>query len=197
MKRRTIHATRNLGYPLALIALLILGFTLSACGGKDEAVQTNPAGSGMSSDDGVDNVDLKEGAFEGNEMQGEGAESSDLQAPSEETAPAIVLEDVFFDFDKYELSDEARATLNQDGRLLREKKDVRILIEGHCDERGTVQYNLALGEKRAKEAKAYLVDLGIAPTRIDIVSYGKERPFAMGHDEAAWKQNRRAHLVVR
>ncbi len=197
MKRRTIHAASNLAYPLALIALLILGFTLSACGGKDEAVETNPAESGMNGDQGVDNVDLKEGAFEGNKMEDEGTESSDLQAPSEETTPAVVLQDVFFDFDKYELSDEARATLNQDGRLLRDQKNVRILIEGHCDERGTVQYNLALGEKRAKEAKAYLVDLGIEPTRIDIVSYGKEKPFAMGHDEAAWQQNRRAHLVVR
>jgi peptidoglycan-associated lipoprotein len=170
---------------------------MNGCGKKNEEVQTNPEESGMSGDKGVDNVDLKEGSFEGEDMGNEGAGSSDLQPPTEEPTPAVVLQDVFFDYDKYDLSDEARTTLNQDGRLLRDQKDVRILIEGHCDERGTVQYNLALGEKRAKEAKAYLVDLGIASTRIDVVSYGKEKPFALGHDEAAWMQNRRAHLVVR
>ncbi len=115
--------------------------------------------------------------------------------PREITAP--VLEDVFFDFDKYNLTPEARATLEKNAAELRRRADVMITIEGHCDERGTKAYNLALGEKRAKAARDYLVSLGIDASRIAIVSYGEERPFDPGHDETAWARNRRAHFVVR
>jgi peptidoglycan-associated lipoprotein len=107
------------------------------------------------------------------------------------------LKPVFFDFDKHELTAQARETLNANGRILKEKKTLRVTIEGHCDERGTTQYNLALGEKRARAAMNYLASLGIESGRMEIVSYGKERPFMMGHDEASWGQNRRAHFVPR
>jgi peptidoglycan-associated lipoprotein len=117
--------------------------------------------------------------------------------PVEEQIPVLALKPVFFDFDKHELKVTARDLLNSNGRMLKDAPNVRIIIEGHCDERGTVQYNLALGEKRAKAAFDYLVDLGIDPGRMEVVSYGKERPFAMGHNEEAWAQNRRAHFVQR
>lgn len=107
------------------------------------------------------------------------------------------LQPAFFDFDSYALRDDARAALDGDAKLLRDNAGAAISIEGHCDERGTVEYNQALGEKRAQAARDYLVAAGIDASRILTVSYGKERPFADGHDESAWAQNRRAHLVVR
>ncbi len=120
---------------------------------------------------------------------------TDEQAdPQPVEAPVLQLRPVFFAFDKFALTEDAREALNSNGRLLKDNSDVRVLIEGHCDERGTSQYNLALGEKRAQVARDYLMDLGIASARIDIVSYGKERPFAGGHAEEAWSQNRRAHF---
>jgi peptidoglycan-associated lipoprotein len=103
----------------------------------------------------------------------------------------------FFDFDSYALRDDARSVLDRDARMLRDNMGTSVTIEGHCDERGTVEYNQALGERRAQAARDYLVSAGIEASRIQIISYGKERPFADGHDESAWQQNRRAHLVSR
>jgi peptidoglycan-associated lipoprotein len=103
----------------------------------------------------------------------------------------------FFDFDSYSLRDDARAALDNDARMLRDNMSAAVTIEGHCDERGTVEYNQALGERRAQAARDYLVSAGISAGRIHIISYGKERPFADGHDESAWQQNRRAHFVSR
>jgi len=103
----------------------------------------------------------------------------------------------FFDFDSYTLRDDARAALDADAKLLRANAAVKITIEGHADERGTDEYNQALGEKRAQAARDYLAAAGIDASRMEVVSYGKERPFDTGHDESAWAQNRRAHVVVR
>jgi len=105
--------------------------------------------------------------------------------------------DVFFAFDQHALSSEARGTLERNAGELKKFGDYKVRIEGHCDERGTKSYNLALGEKRAKAAKDFLVRLGVSGSRIEIVSYGKERPFALGNNDAAWAKNRRAHIVVR
>jgi peptidoglycan-associated lipoprotein len=109
---------------------------------------------------------------------------------------AADLQPVFFDFDSYVLRDDARSTLDANGRLLRDNATAKIVIEGHCDERGTVEYNQALGERRAQAARDYLVQAGIADSRIRTLSYGKERPFDPGHDEAAWAKNRRAHFAL-
>ena len=103
---------------------------------------------------------------------------------------------VFFDLDSYTLRDDARSALDANARLLRDNAATRIVIEGHCDERGTVEYNQALGERRAQAAQDYLERAGISNTRLQIVSYGKERPFDAGHDESAWAKNRRAHFVL-
>ena len=105
--------------------------------------------------------------------------------------------DAFFDLDSYTLRDDAKLALDRAAKLLRDKPDVNVTLEGHCDERGTVEYNQALGEKRANAARDYLVNAGVSAARIQSLSYGKERPFAEGHDESAWAQNRRAHFVLR
>ncbi|HVP14842.1 MAG TPA: peptidoglycan-associated lipoprotein Pal [Terriglobales bacterium] len=120
--------------------------------------------------------------------------------PPETVAPRFSqgdLSDAFFDFDSYALREDAKAALDKDAKALRDNKDANITIEGHCDERGTVEYNIALGEKRAGAARDYLVNAGVNASHIQTVSYGKERPFAEGHDESAWAQNRRAHFVLR
>ena len=106
------------------------------------------------------------------------------------------LKDVFFDFDRSAIRDEQKAALNDNAGWLKANSGAKIILEGHCDERGTAEYNLALGERRAKAVKDYLVGVGIAADRISTISYGKERPFVLGHDESAWKWNRRAHFVV-
>ena len=106
------------------------------------------------------------------------------------------LKTVYFDFDKFNLRADAKAALDVDFNLLQQFPDVIVKIEGHCDERGTVEYNISLGEKRAKAAQDYLVGLGIDPNRISIISYGKERPVDPGHNEEAWAKNRRAEFVI-
>ncbi|MHB8765325.1 MAG: peptidoglycan-associated lipoprotein Pal, partial [Deferrisomatales bacterium] len=102
---------------------------------------------------------------------------------------------IHFGFDQYSLGTEARQTLAANAEYLKARPAARVRIEGHCDERGTVQYNLALGERRARAALQYLVDLGIAPARLEMISYGKELPLDPGHNEQAWAKNRRAEFV--
>ena len=106
------------------------------------------------------------------------------------------LQDAFFGFDEGTLSSDAQAALTASADWLKRYPQYNLLIEGHCDERGTEQYNLALGDRRANQAKQFLVTLGVDGARIRTVSYGEERPFDPGHDDAAWARNRRAHLVL-
>lgn len=103
---------------------------------------------------------------------------------------------VFFDFDKYDLRPEAREQLERQAAWLKANPTVTVTVEGHADERGTREYNLALGERRADSARNYLVALGINPNRIQTISYGKERPAVLGSNDAAWAQNRRGVTVV-
>jgi peptidoglycan-associated lipoprotein len=116
-------------------------------------------------------------------------------------APTAVTESdfqpAFFDVDQSVLTERARAALDQNAKTLRDHASIKVEIEGHCDERGTVEYNQALGQRRAEAARDYLVAAGISGDRITVISYGKERPFDEGHDESAWSQNRRAHFRVR
>lgn len=108
----------------------------------------------------------------------------------------FINEDIHFEFDKSTLLVDAMEILKQKAEWLSTHEDVNITIEGHCDERGTSEYNLALGERRAESAKAFLIDLGISGNRISTVSYGEERPLDLGHDEAAWSANRRDHFAI-
>lgn len=103
---------------------------------------------------------------------------------------------VFFDYDQYTLRADARATLDRQAAWLKQYGAVRVLVDGNADERGTREYNLALGTRRANSVKDYLVSAGVAAARIDTVSYGKERPIATGSDEASWAQNRNGHTGI-
>jgi peptidoglycan-associated lipoprotein len=106
------------------------------------------------------------------------------------------VKDAFFDLDKSDLREDARAALTKDAEFLRSYPQVRVSIEGHCDERGSTEYNLGLGQRRAEAAKNYLISLGISADRMETTSWGKERPFCTEHDESCWQQNRRGHFVM-
>ena len=106
------------------------------------------------------------------------------------------LKPVFFEYDSDELTPEAQQTLNEDATMLKRYTTWAVTIEGHCDERGTAEYNLALGERRAVTTRAYLMSLGVAADRLRTVSYGKEFPFDAAHTETAFSKNRRAHFVI-
>jgi peptidoglycan-associated lipoprotein len=128
-------------------------------------------------------------------------ESMRRRAAEQQRAGAMSREDfinrdVLFAFDSAALSSEAKAILEQKGSWLSENSQVMAQIEGHCDERGTTAYNLALGDRRAFTAKQYLTTLGVAASRLTTISYGEERPLDPGHTEAAWTRNRRAHFVI-
>jgi peptidoglycan-associated lipoprotein len=121
---------------------------------------------------------------------------SDIEALNRVAEQRGYLQDAFFGFDEATLSADAQTALTTSANWLKKNPQYSLLVEGHCDERGTEQYNLALGDRRANAAKEYMVTLGVDAGRVRTVSYGEERPFDPGHDEAAWAKNRRAHLVI-
>lgn len=129
----------------------------------------------------------------------EPAEDPDAAAEAERRRFERAIEDlrgpIYFDFDQSQLRSEAREELRRKADVLRDYPEVRVRIEGHADERGTVEYNLALGERRAHAARQFLIDLGIDPDRLTTVSYGEERPAVEGSNEAAWSRNRRDEFV--
>ncbi|WP_272699644.1 peptidoglycan-associated lipoprotein Pal [Desulfovibrio sp. Fe33] len=125
-----------------------------------------------------------------------------LAAEAQARAKAEAVEEltnvtIRFAFNSYDLSDEARSSLAQKANILRKFKDVNVVIEGHCDERGTEEYNLALGERRARAAYEHLVILGVEPERMKIVSFGEEYPVDPAHNETAWAKNRRDEFIVK
>jgi peptidoglycan-associated lipoprotein len=107
------------------------------------------------------------------------------------------IQDLFFDYDQFNLRDDQKAVADANVRALKERPNLKIMIEGHCDERGSEKFNLVLGDRRANAVKSYLVERGVSPDRMDTTSYGKERPFNLGHSEEAWAQNRRAHFLLK
>ena len=163
---------------LLIISAIALAFMLSACGSKPEVVPEEPTTPPVATE-----------------------KPADTEEPPPPPPPTPVLKEsqfktVYFDFDKYNLRSDARAALDANYSLLQEFPDVVVKIEGHCDERGTVEYNLSLGEKRAQSAKTYLVTSGINADRIQTISYGKERPVDPGHNEGAWAKNRRCEFRI-
>ena len=133
----------------------------------------------------------------GNKTSSKGNEAMGALEPVSNTAELkIALEKIYFDFDSAILSKEARQTLVNNAEKIRQASKIMISIEGNCDERGSDEYNLALGERRAQAAMQYLVTLGIPETRLSVISYGKEKPAVAGHDEASWAQNRRDEFVI-
>jgi peptidoglycan-associated lipoprotein len=186
-------------FPLVHRALVLLVLVLLvACGGKKRppAVVTDPGAHpratatpepepGQPVDAGPDIRAVGSDAPSGEDFS--------VTGPDGEGGP---LEDVHFAYDAATLDDAARATLEKHALWLQNHRAAKITIEGHCDERGTVDYNLALGDKRARVAHEYLVSLGVAADRMRTVSLGKERPLDPGSNEQAWARNRRAHFVV-
>jgi peptidoglycan-associated lipoprotein len=125
----------------------------------------------------------------------------EIEEPAEEPVEVeeeeiIVLKDIFFDFDKFNIKDEYKGILSENAAILVAHPGVKLLIEGHCDERGTNEYNLALGEKRAKAVFDFYAAYGVGVKSISTISYGEERPFDPGSNESAWAKNRRVHMVV-
>ena len=119
--------------------------------------------------------------------------SAVAQAPK---APEITVKDIFFDFDQAMIRDDSKKTMADNVLWLKTNPAAKVTIEGHCDERGSSEYNLALGERRARVTRDFLVAAGIEANRVNTISFGKERPFVLGHDESAWKWNRRAHFTL-
>ena len=162
-------------------AFLFAAVVALATGCASSGTSTAPATSGGSSEFG------SEGADPGIEQRS--------SAPTRDVAAEF--RTVYFDFDAYNLRSDARDALQFNAQLMRSSPDLRVQIEGNCDERGSDEYNLALGKKRAEAAKSYLVDLGIEAARISTLSYGEENPAVPGHNEMAWAQNRRDEFKAR
>lgn len=126
----------------------------------------------------------------------DGTTSTSTTPGTQEDLNVNVGDRVFFGYDQFDLSGEARTTIEKQAAWLKQYPNVNVTVEGHCDERGTREYNLALGEKRAMAVKNYLVSNGVEPGRLQTISYGKERPAVTGSDDSSWAQNRRGVLVV-
>lgn len=122
-------------------------------------------------------------------------ETKELETPKY-IEEKITFEDIYFDFDKYDIRPDAKQPLKSLAEWLVKNTSAELLIEGHCDERGTNEYNLALGDRRAKAARDYLLALGIASGRIEMISYGEEKPQCTEQTEECWQKNRRAHFVI-
>jgi peptidoglycan-associated lipoprotein len=187
------NMTRRFHLLIALLLLLSPALLMSACGGKKRgpAVATGPGGTstGTGTEQPVDaGPDIR--SVDPDAASGEDFTVSD---PSGEGGP---LEDIHFELDQAELTDQARAILERNAQWIKAHPAAKVRVEGHCDERGTVEYNLALGERRAQSTRDYLVSLGVAGDRLATVSYGKERPLDTGATETAYSRNRRAHFAV-
>jgi peptidoglycan-associated lipoprotein len=193
--------------PLRLAARLPLVFLALAlvvsCGGKRRpALADAQAGQGGAppAADTAGTRGRTQAVGEGRDVQpigNEGATGSDISSSSlTGSGEGGPLADIHFELDSSTLSEEARGILEKHALWLQGRRGAHVTIEGHCDERGTTEYNLALGEQRARATRDYLASLGVAGDRMKIVSFGKERPIATGADEASFAQNRRAHFAV-
>jgi peptidoglycan-associated lipoprotein len=178
------------------IALFIVGMSFSGCAKK--AVKTEAGGEMPAAEARPTFEELETLEVEDIEVM-EGSAEEPLTAPRLDAVAEAkeVLQDIFFDYNRYAIRDDARETLYENAQYLKVNKKVRITIEGHCDERGTIEYNVALGERRAMAVKRFLEDMGVESHRIAILSYGKEKLFCIEHTEDCWQENRRAHTVVK
>lgn len=176
----------------ATITLLLISTLLTGCPRSQDELDPDAAGQAGETD-----VFGEEGVTSGGSLdrwrRGEDA-AGGTGAGGESGGP---LSDIFFAFDSFDITEEMREALRRNGEWLRENGNVRVEIEGHTDERGTVEYNLALGAKRARAAKEYLVALGISPSRLSTISYGEELPVCYDANESCFSRNRRVHFVTR
>lgn len=178
----------TVGWWLAVALVL----SVAACGGHNPAPESQPTPDTMGSETETPNADADAEARERARRE----EEARRRAAERERALAVIRERVHFDFDKADIRSDAEQVLQRKVAVLREYPGVQLRIEGHCDERGSNEYNLALGQRRAEAVKHYLTSYGLSPDRFTTISYGEERPLVDGHDEDAWAQNRRAEFVV-
>jgi peptidoglycan-associated lipoprotein len=190
---------KRIDTPSRLLFAVAIGMALAGCSHKPAAVGATsagatPAGSETWTEAAPEPVrparEVVTGA-EGDVAGGGRVQSTDLLSGA--TGGLV---DVYFSLDDSRIEDDQKAALDANAQILKDKPGVKVVIEGYCDERGTGKYNMTLGQFRADTARAYLVALGVESARISTISYGKERPDPAGHDEAAWRLNRRAHFVV-
>jgi len=170
---------------IRFLTISALAFTLVACSTTDDQA---------SEDEMIvsEREDITTGPLDGTEVYTEDYVETETFPPGSQEDLAVNVGDrVFYGYDRYDLTAEARSTLDRQAEWLMRYPSVNVTIEGHADERGTREYNLALGERRAASVKNYLITMGIDPRRINIISYGKERPAVLGSNPAAWAQNRR------
>ena len=183
---------------MGLVWSLLALFTLVGCGGKVAQTQNTTPSPVWT----VENPNASAGGSLGSSVEAKRLTSapSSLDAlqsgQSTATSPSSPVKDVYFGFDRYDLTEEGRTTLKANADWLKRNPAMRVQIEGHCDERGTDEYNLALGAKRAQAAKDYLVSLGIGADRLSTISYGEEIPVCREQTEECWVQNRRARFVI-
>lgn len=178
---------------------LVVTLTLAACAPSATSPSDGSgAGSGAATSGPPSAGRAGEGARGGAREADTGASSlKQLQEGKSTATPASSpLKDIYFDFDRYDLSTDARTILRGNADWLKSNPNARVEIEGHCDERGTSEYNLALGAKRAQAAREYLVTLGVAANRLSTISYGEEIPVCKEATESCWRQNRRARFVI-
>lgn len=164
----------------------VIAVALSGCGKKKEEVDT-----GLGVDERPPVTGFEDGVGVG------GVDQSGIMPGTQQDLVVNVGDRVFFDYDQYTLRADARETIERQATWLKQHGHLTFVIEGHCDERGTREYNLALGERRANAVRNYMVALGIEPSRVQIISYGKERPAALGANPNAWAQNRRGVVVIK
>ena len=182
--------TRGLIAHAVIVTMLLVG-----CAKTPATTATVPAPTG-SSGSGPDRTAMSGTTPASSTTPGGPAGSSARAVPGDfKTTPELA--DIHFDFDKYEIRTTDAQVLDANASWLKQNADRLLLIEGHCDERGTSEYNVALGERRAKATMNYLVSRGIAASRITIVSYGEERPVCAEHQESCWAKNRRAHFLTK
>ncbi|MBI3544864.1 MAG: peptidoglycan-associated lipoprotein Pal [Deltaproteobacteria bacterium] len=155
---------------LTVLVALVFAFAMGACAQKKTATETTTPE--------ATNADI----------------SSDLA--DSDSGKAMGLETVHYAYDSSVLDGSAKSTLKHNASILKDKTNLKVQIEGHCDERGGIQYNIALGERRANAAKAFMVDQGVGADRVSTISYGKEKPVDQGHDDSAWSKNRRANFRI-
>ncbi len=188
---------------LCAIVLIIAGIVAAAgCSQKKVAyspeqtpARTQPEIKSEEKKTTIDTVTTKELPKESiTERQITKAQTADAQASVKELQTRI--QDIHFDFDKYDVRDEAKPIIKEVASILSKNKEIKVIIEGHCDDRGTNEYNLGLGDRRANATKEYLLSLGIPSAKIDTISYGEEKPVCAEQTEKCWAKNRRAHFVL-
>jgi peptidoglycan-associated lipoprotein len=175
-----------------VVALVVLGFMLAGCPAR-KVVQPEqqPTVTSQGTKQGATEIKPEERITEQKLTKIETKEE-----PSKYIEEKGLFEDIHFDFDKYDIRPDTQPVLQKIASWLLKNNSVKILIEGHCDERGTNEYNLALGDRRAKATRDYFIALGVSPNRIEMVSYGEEKPLCTEKTEECWAKNRRAHFVI-